>query len=671
MIVKRFVHRVGGAGCAACQDANVSVRVCGQGKGVAMTIFSVLTLIGGLCLFLFGMNVMGDGLVKVSGSKLDSILERLTSNRFKAVILGTAVTAVIQSSSATTVMVVGFVNSGIMKLTQAVGVIMGANIGTTVTSWLLSLTGISGSGIVVSMFKPSSFSPILAVIGIIMYMSAGNNVRKKDIGSILLGFAVLMFGMSTMSSSVEPLTSNEKFTGILTMFSNPVLGVLCGAVLTAVIQSSSASVGILQALCLTGVVPYSAALPIIMGQNIGTCITAILSAIGGGKNAKRAAMIHLYFNLISTVAFLVVFYSINHFVHFGFMDNAATAAGIAIIHSLFNIGACVIWFPFANFLVKLATATIPDKKEDERPEHPGELAILDDRFLEKPGYAVQISKTTAVRMAELSRTCVELSIDLVRSYSKETAEQILALEDKVDHYNEALSAYLMKVSNKYLWANDSKQVSIMLQCIRDFERISDHATNIKYSMDDLQEQGARITSGGMKELMVYARAVQDILDLTIRAFKDNDLKEARNIEPFESVIDSLSVEMKQRHVDRLRRGKCTLEAGMILEDVITDLERISDHCSNIGVCMLRISSGDSADTQLMMDQIIAKNDEWFRGEYGKAYEKYVLPARKIQETEDETTALPQMGEPAGEKPAKLPKVKKKKAKKEKATVESA
>ncbi|MCD8301229.1 MAG: Na/Pi cotransporter family protein [Clostridiales bacterium] len=631
-----------------------------------MSIFSVLTLIGGLCLFLFGMNVMGEGLVKVSGSKLDSILERLTSNRFKAVILGTAVTAVIQSSSATTVMVVGFVNSGIMKLTQAVGVIMGANIGTTVTSWLLSLTGISGSGVVVSMFKPSSFSPILAVIGIIMYMSAGENVRKKDIGSILLGFAVLMFGMSTMSSSVEPLTQSERFTSILLMFSNPVLGVLAGTALTAVIQSSSASVGILQALCLTGVVPYSAALPIIMGQNIGTCVTAIISSVGGGKNAKRTAMMHLYFNLISTVVFLALFYTINHFVHFAFLGNAATAAGIAVIHSLFNIGACVVWFPFANFLVRLATVTIPEKKgEDEKSEKPGELAVLDDRFLEKPGYAVQISKATAVRMAELTRTCVEMAIDLVRHYSKDTADQIMALEDKVDHYNVALSAYLMKISNKYLWANDSKQVSIMLQCVRDFERISDHATNIKYSMDDLQEADGRITSGGMKELMVYARAVQDILDLTIRAFKDNDLKEARNIEPFESVIDSLSIEMKQRHVDRLRRGKCTLEAGMILEDIITDLERMSDHCSNIGVCMLRISSGDNADTQLIMDQIVAKNDDWFRGEYSKAYEKYVLPTRKIQETDDETTALPDSQAAVEEKP-KLPKVKKKKPRKEKA-----
>ncbi len=594
-----------------------------------MDIFSVLTLIGGLALFLFGMNTMGDGLVKVSGGRLESILERLTSNRLKGVLLGTAVTAVIQSSSATTVMVVGFVNSGIMKLTQAVGVIMGANIGTTVTSWLLSLTGISGSSIVLKMFKPSSFSPILAIIGVIMLMTARGNAKRKDISMILIGFAVLMFGMTTMSGAVEPLADNPQFVSILTIFSNPILGVAVGALLTAVIQSSSASIGILQALCVTGAVPYSAAIPIIMGQNIGTCVTALISSIGAGRNAKRAAMIHLYFNVIGTVGFMVVFYAINHFVHFGFMGEAATAAGIAVVHSLFNIGCCVVLFPFGNFLVRLATLSIPDKQEEPVAEQEtDELVVLDKRFLDRPAYAVKVCWDTSTRMAELARDAVYLSMDLVKNYTENTAEQILNLEKRVDHYEESLGNYLMKVSNKYLWRNDSRKVSIMLQCTRDFERIADHAASIKYSMDDMREQGVRITKGGMKELSVYMRAVADIMTQMIQAFHDNDLVMAKNIEPFEEFINELGAELKQRHVDRLRRGKCSLEAGMLLEDIIMNLERIADHCSNVGACMIRVSSGGGTDDQAMLAEMISENDQWFRNEYSLAKRKYTLPERE-------------------------------------------
>ncbi len=553
-------------------------------------------------------------------------------------------TAVIQSSSATTVMVVGFVNSGIMKLTQAVGVIMGANIGTTVTSWLLSLTGIEGSGVVLQMFKPSSFSPILAIIGVVMLMTARGNAKRKDISSILIGFAVLMFGMTTMSGAVEPLADNPQFISILTIFSNPILGMAVGALLTAVIQSSSASIGILQALCVTGAVPYSVALPIIMGQNIGTCVTSLISSIGAGKNARRAAMIHLYFNVIGTVGFMVVFYAINHFVQFAFLSTSASAAGIAVVHSLFNIGCCVVLFPFGNFLVRLATWTIPDKKEEAPAEQPpDELDILDRRFLDNPGYAVRVCWDTCVRMAALARDAVNLAIDLTKNYSEHTSEQILVLEQRVDNYEAALGNYLMMVSNKYLWRGDSRKVSVMLQCIRDFERIADHAVNIKFLMDDMHAQGARITKGGMKELDVYARAVRDILDQMIQAFAENDIVMAKNIEPFEEVIDGLSVELKQRHVDRLRRGKCSLEAGMILEDIITNLERVSDHCSNVGACMIRVNSGGGADTQTMLDEVIVQNDQWFREEYNRAKEKYTLPVKK------EKVQVAEEAPPEGEK----------------------
>ncbi len=603
-----------------------------------MTIFSLLTLIGGLALFLFGMNIMGDGLIKVSGGRLDSILERLTSNRFKGVLLGAGVTAVIQSSSVSTVMVVGFVNSGIMKLTQAVGVIMGANVGTTVTSWLLSLTGINGSNVFIQMLKPSSFSPILAFIGIILMMTAKGNAKRKDISFILLGFAVLMFGMTTMSDSVAPLADNEQFVSILTVFSNPILGVLAGAGLTAAIQSSSASIGILQALCITGVIPYSAAIPIIMGQNIGTCVTAMISSIGAGTNAKRVAMIHLYFNLIGTVGFMIIFYVINHFVGFAFLVMPATVTGIAIIHSLFNIGCTAVLFPFGNFLVKLATLTIPDKKEAPAAEkQPDELAHLENRFLEKPAYAVKISWDTSVQMASLVRDSVALSIDLIQNGSEQTAEQILSLEQRIDRYEEALSVYLMKVSNKNLWQNDSVRVSILLQCIRDFERIADHTVNIKYLIDDMKRQGLRITKGGMKELMVYARAIRDIVDQMIQAFENNDLALARTIEPFEEVIDRLSIEIKERHVDRLRRGKCSLETGLILEDILMNLARISDHCSNVGAYMIRVSGQTEYDLPSLSEENLEKNNQWFREEYFRIKENYVLPVKKQKTREEDAS----------------------------------
>ncbi|MCD8110431.1 MAG: Na/Pi cotransporter family protein [Clostridiales bacterium] len=588
-----------------------------------MNIFSVLTLLGGLAMFLFGMNTMGDGLVRVSGGRLDSILERLTSNRLKGVLLGTAVTAVIQSSSATTVIVIGFVNSGIMKLTQAVGVIMGANIGTTVTSWILSLTGIEGGGFFLTMLKPSSFSPILAVIGIVLYMSAKGKQTKKDVGAILLGFAVLMFGMETMSGAVEPLADNERFLSILTMFSNPLLGVLAGAVLTAVVQSSSASIGILQALCATGAIPYSAAIPIIMGQNIGTCVTALISAVGAGKNAKRAAMIHFYFNLIGTVVFMAVFYLVNAFVRFAFLGDAANAAGIAVVHSLFNIACCIAWFPFGNFLVKLATWTIPDRAEsvDMKPDT---LAVLDDRFLEKPGFAVKICMDTTVKMSERIGESLSCAVELLNDYSEERETQIRQLKQEADHYEEALSDYLMKVSSRRLSLTDSREVSVMLQCIRDFERMADHAASIGCLAADMYREGIEITDSGMDELMVYCRAVQDVVGHTTHAFRKNDLTMAKQIEAFEEAIDEMSVELRQRHVDRLRAGRCSMEAGLILEDVITAFEHVLDHCSYIGACMVRVYSGDVPEPAYKVPE---EERLEFREDYRRIREKYVLPEK--------------------------------------------
>ena len=536
-------------------------------------------------------------------------------------------TAVIQSSSATTVMVVGFVNSGIMKLTQAVGVIMGANIGTTVTSWLLSLTGIEGSNFFVSMLKPSSFSPVLAAIGLILTMTAKGNAVRKDVGHILLGFAVLMFGMETMSGAVEPLAQNERFTGILTAFSNPVLGLIAGTVLTAVIQSSSASVGILQALCITGVVPFSAAIPIIMGQNIGTCVTALISAVGANRNAKRASMMHLYFNLIGTIVFMIVFYSLNRFLDFAFLDEPASAMGIAVVHSLFNIGCCIAWFPFASILVKLATLTIPDKKDPQKEALEDELSVLDERFLEKPSYAVQVSRDTVIKMAEISGDALQLSAELLQDYNENKAKLVESMEQRVDRYEDALATYLLKVSGRDLKQADSRMVSILLHCINDVERISDHAVNIRDLAVEMHEKKTGITKGGMEELNVYSRAVQDIVRETIQAFRTGDLNLAREIEPFEEVIDGLSIEVKQRHINRLRKGKCKLETGMVMEDIITNFERVSDHCSNVAVCMLQINE-DGFDTHEYLDLVTEEDRAWFRQQRAELKKKYELPGKK-------------------------------------------
>ena len=590
-----------------------------------MDIFGILTMVGGLALFLYGMNTMGDGLVMLSGGKLEQVLERLTKKRIMALLLGALVTAVIQSSSATTVMVVGFVNSGIMKLTQAVGIIMGANIGTTITSWILSLTGISSGNVFIKLLKPSSFSPVLAAIGIICMMTGKDGSRKKTIGSILLGFAVLMFGMETMSGAVSPLKDNPTFTGMLTAFSNPILGMAAGAVLTAVIQSSSASVGILQALCMSGAVTYGTALPIIMGQNIGTCVTALISSIGASKNAKRAAFIHLYFNLIGTILFMAVFYFINHFVNFAFLSNTAGAAGIAVIHSLFNIGCAIVLFPFADKLVALSTFTVKNQTASE-PEQilPEELAALDERFLDSPSFAIQLCKNAVIKMAEYSKKAILLAMEVQTEYSSEKVAEVIQLEQLVDQFEDSIGTYLVKLAGKDLSMDDSHLLSVLLHCISDFERISDHAINITEAVDKLQKQGLEFTSQGKHELDSLGIAIRDILTMTQNAFSTGNTTTAADVEPLEEVIDDLVKEMKQRHIVRLRSGNCSMEAGLLLEDILTNYERVSDHCSNIAAALIEIQA-DELDMHRYIDVKIKGSDPHFQKEYLRLKNIYTLP----------------------------------------------
>ena len=586
-----------------------------------MDFFSILTLLGGLAMFLYGMQVMGDGLAKVSGGKLERILENLTSSPIKAVLLGAAVTAVIQSSSATTVMVVGFVNSGIMRLSQAVGVIMGANIGTTATSWILSLAGIESENFFIRLLKPTSFAPILALIGIVLLMFVKNQ-KKKDIGMIMIGFAVLMFGMESMSGAVKPLADVPEFTNIMTAFSNPLFGVLAGTILTAIIQSSSASVGILQALCMTGAVPYSVALPIIMGQNIGTCVTALLSAIGANKNAKRAAMVHLYFNLIGTAIFMAGFYAINAVIGFSFFSDAANPAGIATLHSTFNITATIILLPFSRVLEKLACLTIKDKKEDVAVSaEDKEFMILESRFLEKPAFALEQSRNAARNMANDSHKALFTAMKLIDNYGEEQAACVEAMESKVDRYEDELGTYLVKLSHKDLSEADSHSLSIMLHCIGDFERISDHAVNLMESAQELAKKGLHFSDKAKAELKILENAVHDVVDTAYEVFDKQDVSLAEKIELLEEVVDELSKEVKRRHVQRLRTGECTIEMGFILSDITTSLERIADHCSNIGVCVTQVRE-DLYDTHSHLDTV---KDSSFYHELEEVREKYQLP----------------------------------------------
>ena len=587
-----------------------------------MDIFGILDMLCGLALFLYGMHVMGEGLKRASGGKMESILEKLTSNTLMGVLLGALVTAVIQSSSATTVMVVGFVNSGIMKLTQAAGVIMGANIGTTMTSWILSLAGLEGSNFFIQMLKPTSFTPLLAVAGVAMVMFAKSE-KKQHIGTVLAGFAVLMTGMTMMSDAVKPLANVPEFTNILLMFTNPILGMLAGFVLTAVIQSSSASVGILQALCITGAVKFGAALPIIMGQNIGTCVTALLSAIGASKNARRASLMHLYFNLIGTVVFMAVFYAINAFVPFAFLEETATAAGIAVAHTTFNVIATICWLPFSRLLVKLVMLTIRD---DEEVETKNTLQLLDERFLATPGLAVEQCRVVTCRMAELTREAIFEALRVLneRSYTPEIDERIRALETKIDHYEDNLGTYMVKLSRARLSKKDGHTLSMLLHSISDFERISDHAVNIVKAAQEMHDKQLNFSERAERELNIFSKAVHDIVDRSVNCFLESDVILAKSVEPLEQCIDDINVSVKGRHIERLTAGECTIELGFILQDICTDFERVADHCSNIAIYQIQVPN-DEYDTHEYLHNMRRADREEFAMEGQRYEELYRLP----------------------------------------------
>ena len=545
-------------------------------------IFDALALIGGLCLFLFGMKVMGDGLERRAGNSLKSLLGKLTDNKLKGFLTGMGVTAVIQSSSATTVMVVGFVNSKVMTLKQSIGIIMGANIGTTVTSWLLSLGGISSDNIVMKLLKPMSFTPILALIGI-SFILFSKSSKKKDVGTILLGFATLMFGMDAMSDAVKGLASVPEFQNLFLMFTNPILGVLVGALVTAIIQSSSASVGILQALSVTGAVSYSAAIPIIMGQNIGTCVTAMLSSFGASKNAKRASVIHLMFNVIGTVIWLSVFCILSAIFKPLILGESASYLGIAICHSIFNVLCTIILLPASSLLEKLAYKIVPEAKAPEK------VVELDERLLATPAIAVQQSSQLAARMATEAVEGFHLSIQAIQNYTPELAERIRKIEDDTDHYEDVLGTYLTKLSQSQVSDEDSATVTKLLKAIGDFERISDHAVNVLESVEELREKGIEFPASANHEIDILCAATDEILTLTESAFVSNNLSLAYEVEPLEQVIDNLKAQLRHNHITRLKTGDCTVETGFIWTDLLTDFERVSDHCSNIAVGIIDVS----------------------------------------------------------------------------------
>ncbi len=560
---------------------------------MSFDFFDLLKMIGGLALFLYGMHMLSEGLEKISGGKLERILEKMTDSRWKAVLLGAGVTAVIQSSSATTVMVVGFVNSGIMKLSQAIGVIMGANVGTTITSWLLSLTGLEGDSFLLKLIKPTSFSPVLAIIGVVFIVFL-KSAKKRDIGGILVGFAILMTGMNTMSDAMKPLSENPTFTGLFTMFANPVLGLIVGALLTAVIQSSSASVGILQALCATGKVTYASAVPIILGQNIGTCVTALMSGVGAGKNAKRAATIHLMFNVIGVAVFMAVFYTIHFVTPFAFLGESANSAGIALVHTCFNILATLVLLPFANQLERLSFILIkPDDDENARKEEDEIFARLDERLLATPSFALEQTSACVLKMADLVEEAVNEAMTVILDYDKQTVKRIEQREKLIDRYDDEVSGYLVKLSARNLTESDTMKLNQMLHGIGDLERIADHAMNLGELARSMNKKEQHFSSKAAEELRTFSRAVTDIVQMSVRMFQEGDLACAKRIEPFEEAIDRLQKDMKKRHTKRLKKGKCTAEMGFVLSDITNNYERIADHCSNLAIGVMQLYENDT------------------------------------------------------------------------------
>ncbi len=579
-----------------------------------MDIFDVLTLIGGLCLFLFGMNLMGDALERSAGSKLEIMIGKLTTGKLAGLLTGLGVTAVIQSSSATTVMVVGFVNSKLMSLKQAIHVIMGANIGTTVTAWILSLSGISGSGLLLKLLKPSSFTPILALVGIVLYMFTKSN-KKKDIGMVFLGFATLMFGMETMTGAVSGLKDVPAFQELFVLFKNPILGVLVGAVLTAVIQSSSASVGILQALAATGAVSYGAAIPIIMGQNIGTCITALLSSVGTTKNARRAALVHLSFNVIGTIVCLSGFAIVKAAFAPALLGEAASYAGIATAHSVFNITCTLLLLPMSGLLETLAYKLIPDGTQAET------VPVLDDRLLSTPAIALDCAHNLTFDMANIATEALKQSVECLHAYDKAKAEAIREAEDKTDHMEDVIGTYLVKLSTKQLNDSEGAKASMLLKAIGDFERISDHAVNILESAEEMREKGIVFSEGAKAEMDALCAATKEIVRLSYGAFVEEDADRANLVEPLEQVIDRMKELLRSRHIDRLRAGECGIEAGFVWSDLITDMERVSDHCSNIAGCVM-----DSKAKNMNLHEslkLLRSDNEFYRAKYTEYTKQYL------------------------------------------------
>ncbi|MBQ8194163.1 MAG: Na/Pi cotransporter family protein [Oscillospiraceae bacterium] len=584
-----------------------------------MTIYNVLDMLGGLALFLFGMHILSGALEKLAGGNLERWLEKLTSNPVKGVLLGAGVTALIQSSAATTVMLVGFVNSGIMKLAQAIGVIMGANIGTTATAWLLSLSSISGSGIL-NLFKPTTFTPILAVIGIVLVMFIKSD-KKNTLGLVFLGFATLMFGMSAMSAAVKPLEGNEQFCSIMTAFSNPILGVIVGALMTAALQSSSVSVGILQSLSnATGGITYAIALPIVLGSNIGSCVTAMISSIGANKSARRVAIVHLFFNIIGTLLFLSLFYLLNAFLHFTFLDDVLNSTGIAVIHTVFNVLATSAFLPFTKQIEMLACRVIKDDPNEENTQ-----ILLDERLLKTPSVAIEQCRSVAIRMAKLTRKTILSSLDILENYDQKRTMEIVENEHTIDIFEDKIGSYLLKISSKDLSEHDSKVVTKLLHTIGDLERISDHAVNVVEAAEEMYQKKIKFSDEASAEIGIIKAAVAEILDKAIEAFINYDISLAKEVEPLEDVIDELRTDLKMRHIERLREGKCTIELGFILTDLLTNLERVSDHCSNIAVCMIQVKE-NNMDTHEYMTELKRSEDSEFVKALNEYKQKYTLPA---------------------------------------------
>ncbi len=580
-----------------------------------MDIFSLISLLGGLALFLYGMSLMSSGLEKLAGGKLEGILKRMTASPLKSLFLGIGITAVIQSSSAVTVMLVGLVNSGIMELASTVGVIMGSNIGTTITAWILSLVGVESDNVLIKLLKPESFSPVLALIGVILMMGAKNS-RNKDIGSILVGFAILMYGMNFMSGAVSPLKDMPEFTSILTAFTNPILGIATGILLTAVIQSSSASVGILQALSLTGSISYGMAIPIIMGQNIGTCVTALISSIGVNRNAKRVAVIHISFNIIGTAICLLIYFVAHYLVELPFLTEVIGPAGIAVVHSIFNITTTLLLLPFTKLLVKIAERSIKEAPETE-------IAFLDERLLNTPSIAVQECGQITIEMGHIAKESILNAMELFSHYDEKKAQKVIKLEKEADIYEDRLGSYLVKLSACALSDADSNSISKMLHVIGDFERISDHAVHIMEAAKEMKEKKLVLSESGRHELETATAAIREIMGLAIIAFDGNDMESAYRVEPLEEVIGDLAEEVKQNHISRLQSGVCTIQQGFVLSDIMTNYARVSAHCSNIGVAVIELSQSSFAAHQYL-GKLKTMDDPAFKEMFREYRHKYAL-----------------------------------------------